>query len=329
MANRSDCASGNRVLPYGFIQSFPHGVIEDKDRNIKGIISYYLCKTQSMFAYDGLPETIPQRILELYLQINGHCAFVEHNGAYYAIQGNFGGELDYNYMPKKYMTVNPYLPGLPIEHNVTENCVVVPNDSLYIGLLPMLTKFAEETAETDISALIALINSRLSFIVSAADDGTEKSAKAFLADLAKGTLGVIRENAFIEGLKINPVARTGSNSILQSLDEHRQYLRGTLYHDLGLDSPFNMKRERIQNAETKTVQDTLLPFIDDMLKSRENAVDAINKMFGLSISVKLASAWEDEQIEREAELEQMQQAAQEPQADKTNGGAENDTGPDE
>ena len=39
--------------------------------NRDSLIAYMLARTQSMFEYDGLPDTIPPRMLELYLQSNG------------------------------------------------------------------------------------------------------------------------------------------------------------------------------------------------------------------------------------------------------------------
>ena len=68
-----------------------------------------LTRTQSIFKYKGLPDTIPQRTIELYLQCNGNCLFAEHDGNYYVFVGGMGGILDYNYMPTEYIVANPYL----------------------------------------------------------------------------------------------------------------------------------------------------------------------------------------------------------------------------
>lgn len=308
MGNKSSSqnSSAARVLPFGFSHGIGQYDFQNKGRNVQQIASYYLCKTQSMFEYDNLPDTIKARVLELYLQVNGHCAFLEYNGNYYTIQGGFAGELDYNYMPKQYTTVNPYLPGLPCLHTIGENCVVIGNDSLYVGLSPMLSKFAMEMTETDLSMIMTLINSRLAFILSAPDDNTAKSAKAFLDSIVKGELGVIRDNVFTGNIGITPSSKQGAYSLLQELDEHRQYLRGMFYHDLGLDSAFNMKRERLNTSETELNKDTLFPFVDDMLKARQNAITEINAKWGLNITVRFSSSWEDEQMEREIELEQME-----------------------
>ena len=43
-----------------------------KESWIKNYISYYLSKTQAMFKYEGLPDTIPQVELEKQLQTKGY-----------------------------------------------------------------------------------------------------------------------------------------------------------------------------------------------------------------------------------------------------------------
>lgn len=284
------------------ITNFSKRKDNDKDYITNLHISEWLNRMQSIFHYTGLPETVPERILELWVQCNGHVAFLEHNGTYYIISGDFAGELNYNYMPKEYSTVNPYIPTLPPFHTVNENCVIIPNDSLYMGLLPILKKYAWEETETDISMRVALINSRLEFIMGAPDSNTRKNAVAFLEDVESGKLGVIQENAFLDGLKVSPTGRAGAHAIIQQLDEHRQYLRGTLFNTLGLDANYNMKRERLTNGETELNADALLPLVDNMLSQRRIALEKINAMYGLSITVDFASSWKLQRQEIESEI---------------------------
>ena len=49
--------------------------------------------------------------------------------------------------------------------------------------------------------------------------------------------------------------------------------------------------------------DCLIPFIDDMLKCRQTAIEKINNMFGLNISVELNSVWAVKDAELDAELD--------------------------
>ena len=43
-------------------------------------VAYMLDRTHTMFRWENLPETIPERVLELYLQIRGNCCFHKHEG---------------------------------------------------------------------------------------------------------------------------------------------------------------------------------------------------------------------------------------------------------
>ena len=60
-----------------------------------------------------------------------------------------------------------------------------------------------------------------------------------------------------------------------------------------------MKRESINSGESQLNNDALYPLIDDMLNSRKQAVDKVNKMFNTDISVELSSSWKDNKIELE------------------------------
>ena len=80
---------------------------KDKEANINQHIITMLNRSQSMFKWSNLPQTIPQRVLELYLQINGHCCFYKHNGEIFVYTGGLGGAPDVYYMPTLYTIANP------------------------------------------------------------------------------------------------------------------------------------------------------------------------------------------------------------------------------
>lgn len=270
----------------------------DKARVQETHVRYMLARTQRMFRYTGLPDTIPERMVELYLQTNGHLCFAEWNNDLYVYIGGLGGEPDVYYRPTLYTVANPaqkWSRSLVID----SDCVVMSNDSLYLGLLPLFHRYAYNLAENEVSLLVADINSRIVSLISGGDDRTLASARQFLADIETGKLGVIAENAFLDGIRAQPFSSTGSMRELQELIEYEQYLKASWYNELGLDSNYNMKRERLSTAESDMNQDCLLPLADDMLHCREVALEKVNALFGTSISVTLDSAWEDNAQQRE------------------------------
>ena len=255
-------------------------------------ILYMLNRTQSMFTWEGLPETIPQRILELYLQTNGNVCFYKYRGELYVFTGGFGGKPDVYYMPTVYTISNPAL-NISKSLEIGKECVIIPNDCMYIGLLPLFRRYATMLSENELSLKIADINTRIISLISAPDDRTYKSGEKYLSDIEEGKQGIISENGFLDGIKVQPYANTSNSNALTNLIEVEQYLKASWFNEIGLNANYNMKRESINAGETQLNNDALLPLVDNMLNSREKGIEEVNAMFGTNISVKLSSSWED------------------------------------
>ena len=268
----------------------------DKDKNIHSYINYMLNRTSQIFRYENLPETMPKRYIELYLQINGHLCVIKDNDNLYALFGSFGGYPDAYYMPTKYVISNPYL-NISKVFDIGYDCIVVPNDTMYCGLLPLFKRYATSLVENDLTMRIADINARMVSIISAQDDATKDSANLYLKNIINGEMGVIANTAFLDGLKVNEYA-TGSNAhCISQLIELQQYLKASWYNEIGLNANYNMKREAINSNESQLNDDMLYPLIDDMYEQRKTYFDKVNEMFGTDIKVSFNSSWEDNKIE--------------------------------
>lgn len=275
--------------------------LADKKQNINDIMRYMLIRTQSMFEWHGLPDTIPPKYLEQYLQINGFAGITEVDGKLYAFEGGLGGEPDAYYNPTIFTVANPYLK-FNKELRIDEECVIVRNDVFYMGLIPLLNKYASQLAENELSMYMASINTRVQSALSAGDDNTKESAQKYIDDLLKGKLSVISDNAFLQTLKSIPLTTSGATNVLGDLIEMEQYLKASLFNELGLNANYNMKREALNSAESSINDDILFPLVDELLKARQEGADAINAMYGTDISVELASSWSDNKAEEEAEI---------------------------
>lgn len=288
----------------------------DKELGIRQYMNYMLDRTNKMFQWEGLPDTIPARILELYLQINGYAAFVEiketkvidfptkrtfYPGVY-VFFGGIGGERDIYYRPSVFTLANPRLKEslmCPIVYDMDESkeppenaCVIMKNDSNYMGLTSLFARYASQLVENDISIRSAQINARAQVGISVNNDNEAETARKYLDDLEAGKLGIMGQSAFLNGISVANVGTQSANVIIQ-LIELQQYLKATWYNDLGLNANFNMKREYVSREEIGSQTDVLLPLVDDMLESRQKAADLVNQIFGLNISVKKNSAWAD------------------------------------
>lgn len=294
----------------------------DKDRSLRQYVAYMLDRTNSMFEYSGLPDTIPQYILELYLQIFGYAAFIQITDTnpihypdsvptkpgLYIFFGGIGGERDIYYRPKLFTAANPRIKNsiqatilYEIDDTVADPCIIMRNDTNYNGLTPLFNRYAAQLVENDISIRSAQINARALMGISVNNDREAESARKFLDNLEAGKLAILGETQFLQGISTANLSTQSSNTIIQ-LIELQQYLKASWYNELGLNVNFNMKREYMSEEEIAVNTDILLPLVDDMLKCRERACEMLNKVFGLNVSVRKSSAWANKEQEELAAL---------------------------
>ena len=174
---------------------------------------------------------------------------------------------------------------------------------------------------------VADINLRIIALLTAPDDNTKKACDKFLNNIEAGKLGSIGENRFLDGVKMQSPP---SNKL-------HQYLKGSMFNELGLNANFNMKREALGAGESGLNADILFPLVDDMLANRQECLDEVNKMFGTNITVEFSSTWKANLDEAQAELENLQNENNDElirqngdeDGENDEGGTEEDTGSDD
>lgn len=269
-----------------------HGVPWDrkeKDRNTRNQVMYMLDRSLLMFEYHGLPDSIPAIELERLLQSNGFAGITEVQGELYAFYGGLGGEQDVYGRPTTMVISNPAL-----DYNATltidEDVILMRNDSMMLGLIPTFAKYCSLLNENEITMALASISQRVNNLISVADDNTASSADKYLKQLEDGKLGYIFESKLFDSLQTNPMNSAGGS--ISDLIELQQYLKASMYNEIGLNANYNMKRERLNSAEVEMNSDNLYPLVDNMLEHRRIALEQINEKYGTEISVEFNSSWD-------------------------------------
>ena len=269
--------------------------IKDKQRQLDSFIKQMFNRTQSMFRYDGLPETIPQIYLERYLQVYGQCIIAKANGGLYAFWGGFSGVPDVYYNPTQYVVSNVAL-NLYKTFDIDKDCVLCRNDSNIQGLSFIFKKYGCLLVENTLTIYSLLKTARASLLLSATDDKTKRECDIFIEKLESGDIYCIGENPFFEGVKAHSTMQ-GSAGIISQFIELEQYVKASCLNEIGLNANYNMKRESLNSAESALNDDFLIPLIDNMLSCRKDFVNKVNAMFDTNITVDLNSAWLTNKLE--------------------------------
>lgn len=297
-------------------------LIYTKDKYLQNYIDDMLIKLNQMFHYENLPESVPKRVLEKMLMESGYCIFTKVNDKYVVLQGGLGGELNEYYEYTRCIVANPYL-NLNKEFVLGSDCVLIRNDSRMKGLLETLSKYGVLCGDCEISLNMITNVLRSQFLISASDNKTKESADIFIKKLLEGEFVSVGENGFFDGVKVHTMQNTG-NYIHQFI-ELNQYLKATSFNEIGLNANYNMKRERLTENEVDLNNDILLPLAEDMLESRKNAMNEINKKYNLNISVELSSVWKMQKETMDKATETENTETEEENAEKTETQTETET----
>ena len=297
--------------------------VKDKRQSANAYYRYFLARLSRMFEYKNLPDTIPHEILDRYLINNGIACITEVEGKLYVFYGNCGGPQDVYYRPCEFIIANPHIKTsdgtvfsaniplyaqyqpvdeIPFETAVGEpKGVLIRNDTEWMGLAPMISRYSYLLAENTLTLRTADVMLRITALLTAPTDKERAAALEYLKSMENGNLSVIGESAFFDGVKLqSPPSNNGS--YLTQFIEYQQYLKGSLYNEIGLSANYNMKREAIGKGESTLDEDALLPLVDNMLLCRKEDLAKVNELFGTNIEVSFSSAWLENEIESRSTL---------------------------
>lgn len=306
-------------------------------------------KAMSLFKLSGTEdlEAFDERYFIEQLILRGKVCVAQFNGKLYALTGNWGGEPNAYYEPTQWIVANPILGSKTLKvlnkdgsKDVSKlDGVVIAltdfdflTDNLNGGLYPLIYKYSGLLADNDVSLNIAQINGRLNVVLTADSENIANQAEDVLKDLYNGKPYRILYQDLMNKIEVNPVAAAGTNNTIMSLIEAKAHLLQDFYSEIGIASQGNLKRERVNTAETELMTGCLDISIWNMLKNLKEGIEKVNELFGTSISVELndevfyngsANATLGEEVEEEETVEDSIEGEVEDAAvDNENGGKE-------
>ena len=241
-----------------------------------------------MFLYTNLPNSLPIDELEKILQLSGVGFVTTIDEQLVVLKGAYSyDEVDIYNRPYK---INCYLPDKKIYKmfNISDG-VLIKNDYLERGLLPIFKKWGYLINESELTLIIANRYKRMVKTFIANDDPTAESVRTYLTKVDNGESSVITSNMLWESIKIDGESNTNT---LHELIEYDNYIKSELYKEIGLYSNDNMKKERLISSEVENGMNSIFPLVDNMLNCRQQAINKINEKFNTNISVEFTSSWE-------------------------------------
>ena len=259
----------------------------EKKQISKAVRDYLFATAMTMFRYEGLPDNVRPEDLERMLLENGELIFTRWRGEFYIFQFTGAGKQNYLGEWDSYQVNNPYINCNEVF--TSKNAVKVKNTDNSVSLAGMLDMYSELLSESYITLNMSDVNARLSFLISAGDSATKASAELFLKQVYDGKQGIIGSQPLLDSLSVNPLAE---HRDFQSVIELNKFYYSDFFQKIGLTNLYNNIHDRISATETEFTATSIYPFVDNMMKNREAAVEKINELFGLNVTVEFTSSWD-------------------------------------
>ena len=271
--------------------------------NFKTYFDLLVNKVSRMFVWENLPETVNPLYLEQQLLLIGKAAFTKIGDKFYVVRGNWGGEPNCYYQPTLWTMANPILGSKQLKIRQLDgtedveglDAILIGNSDVDLirdncetgGLYGLIYQTAGLLADNISSLNVSQINGRVSVLYTADSEAEALSGEKVLQDIYAGKPYRILSQNILEKIGVSPVAAQGQSNTLMSLIEAHRSILQDFYNEIGIGYQGNSKRERVNTAEVGLMRGCLDCSLDGMFKCRKEAVEKINELFGLNISVKI------------------------------------------
>ena len=279
---------------------------ESANLNNAGYIQYYNRLTElsvTMFDWQGMPDTVDTRLLELVLFSRGWAVFFKDEVlGYLALPVNFTGDFDVNMIPY-YRTA--YSMNGRYNINLTpENSVIIWNNFLRTNSALDVELFSRRLYNID-RTIDVNVNAQKTPILITCDVNQELTLKNVYKQY-EGNIPVIFGDKNLNPNSLKSLS-TGAVYIGDKLTALKTQIWNEALTYLGITNVNVMKKERLLNDEVKRNQGGIVASRYSRLVCRQKACDEINKMFpDLNLSCEYradAKVANDFDVEEKFELE--------------------------
>jgi len=263
-----------------------------------------------MFEYEGLPDSLPARQIEINLLLTGHCTIFRDDDDLVTC-GTTLYDYDKYYDPTRGVFAQPKLKSKTLYlQGESKNAVVIynsdlQNNVLYFptdgGLLTFISRYARRLADIESTENIYSVNMRLSAFPVGGDDSIIASIKKFFSQLALGRREVIADNAIIQQFRTVDVVKGTTSDKLNDIIQARDKVLEQFFRDIGVKFFADNKRAQMTDEEVECNDQMLIISPDEMLRKRKEGIEKVNSFFGAKISVKLNDKFNRELLQSRKE----------------------------
>ena len=268
------------------------------DLTFKVLYDKFKLISMNAFEWDGLPDGITERHVERVLFGSGKVMFFRHP------------KMSFMCLPCDDIGINIY--GDPIRYRAVghnfryecdaDECVIIENNKLRISTEQFIMFYVNKLTEAE-RTMDVNVKSNKTPVILVTEDKDVLSMKKFISDVDGNAPAIIVDKSMnLDGIKALDLK---AKFLGKELMDYKQTVEGELLTFLGINNNPVEKKERLITDEANANNELIESFVDLQLEARQRACEAINKMYGLKLSVqkRVPVGKSVETVEKEEEVD--------------------------
>ena len=260
----------------------------------------------NMFPYKGMPEEINMNAVSKMVMLGGYAIFFKDKALdkYFCLEGALTGVDPYGYPNFAKPISKNISEGIIFpEMKVGEECIIIYANKVRGSALPYIVEFADKLAELDVAIKMNTRAMKHPLMLKTTEQKKE-SISSLMAQYEDDYYVVFTDQSLLDNTSLQVMDFKVSASEILNLQKEKETVVNEFFNVFGISGSVE-KRERMISGEMNAMMEQVAVNREMWMAPQRDAIEKINKRFGLNIEIDVPKYMDDAEIVKEEKKEDV------------------------